>query len=383
MQARTAPTSPAAKKQSDGVVDVWKHDQQLARPYRTPWGRIVLLCLLCSFVLNIGVMVGYGWFVHRYPTHWLSRYAPMTTTTTTTVVQQQKETTTIPAAVERISAIAYTIAKNQGGAGVYRSSDGVGIAWPLSSSGWTISVSGAWPSDMQSLVLLPSVGSAQAVTSTLADPGSSFTFLKTTELSAQPMTIADADALSVGATVWVVDGSTAVSRRVVRWNEPRWSSSDQAEAYVALDAPVNMAVGAAIVMPDGRWVGVLGNEQRVWPVSVVSPIVKNIIQQASIARPTLGLRVLDRSVVRTTGQSTSSGFIVGADEGQTAIVVKGPADKAGVKSGDVIVKIDGHEPTTTLFDLVNTYTSGAKVSLDITRSGVEKTFTVTLGTTRT
>ena len=111
--------------------------------------------------------------------------------------------------------------------------------------------------------------------------------------------------------------------------------------------------------------------------------MKNIIQQASIARPTLGLRVLDRSVVRTTGQSTSSGFIVGADEGQTAIVVKGSADKAGVKSGDVIVKIDGHEPTTSLFDLVNTYTSGAKVSLDITRSGVEKTLTVTLGTTRT
>lgn len=383
MQARTAPTSPAAKKNADAVTKVWT-DSQIQQPLKTPWGRLILMVVLLTLVLNVITVAAFGWYVHRYPQTWLTRFAPLTSTTTTTVVQSSKENSDslVPVAVQRLIGSAYGLARNQGIDGVYRQSDILGLAWPLSSSGWTVSITGAWPADVKSLSLIPGVGQTQAVTSTVNDPGSQFVFLKSTELTAQPVALGSMDDVSIGSSVWVVDNFSAVARQIVDVVEPRWPASDRDETFMKLDSTVAMDVGSAVVTIDGRFIGLLGVEGRVWPIPSINGVVKQVIQQAVVSRPVLGLRALNQGLARITGQPTATGFLIGTDEGEPSITPKGPADQAGLKSGDIITGLDNHTPTPNIFYVLSTYKPGDKVSLTYVRQQKEKTVTVTLGSTR-
>jgi len=383
MQARTAPTSPAAKKNNDAVTKVWA-DGQIQQPSKTPWGRLILTVVFVTLILNIVTVAAFGWYVHRFPKTWLARFAPLTSTTTTTVIQSTKDsvTSSAPAAVERLLSSAYGLARNQGKEGFYRQSDMVGLAWPLSTSGWTVSVTGAWPTDVKSLVISPSVGQVQAVTSTVSDPGSSFIFLKSTELKTQPISLGSADDIVIGRRVWIVSGQLAVARELAQTIRPRWESSDRDESYVSLDAPVNLPVGSAVVTDDGEVIGLLGGESRVWPLPGISSIVRQVIQQATISRPVAGLRVVDQRLVRVADEPTAIGFLIGADEGEEAVVAKGPADKAGLKAGDIITAIDSQAPTATIFSALSSYKPGDKVTITYLRQAKEKTVSLTLGSTR-
>lgn len=383
MQARTAPTSPAAKKNVETVTKVWT-DGAIQQPPKTPWGRIILLVLLVTLIFDVATIAAFGWYVHRYPQSWLARFAPLTSTTTTTVVQPPKETAavTAPAAVQRLLASAYGLARNQGQNGVYRSSDVLGLAWPLSGSGWTVSVNGAWPTDVKSLMLIPTVGQTQAVVSTITDPGTQFIFLKSTAISAQPISLGSAEAIVAGASVWVIDGQSAVPQRITQLVEPRWAASDRDETYFKLETSLAMPVGAAVVTADGQIIGLLGIENRVWPIPAIESVVKQVIQQAIVSRPVLGIRALNQATARITGQPTASGFLIGADDGDTAVVAKGPADQAGLKSGDVITALNGQLPTGTIFSALAAYQAGDKISLTFSRQTKEKTVNITLGSTR-
>lgn len=382
MQARTAPTSPAAKKNAEAVTKVWT-EGQLQQPPKTPWGRLLVVVMLVTIMMNVVTVAAFGWYVHRYPNTWLTRFAPLTSTSTTTVIQPTKEpVTTIPAAVQQVVASAYGLARNQGQSGVYRANDTLGLAWPLSSSGWTVSVNGAWPTDVKSLVVVPAVGQTQAVTSIVNDPGSQFIFLKSTELTGQPVSLGSTDDLQIGQSVWVINGATAVARQIVQSVEPRWASSDRDERYLKLDAPLNLPVGSGVVTSDGHVVGLLGTEGQVWPLPTILPIVKRVIQQAAISRPTLGIQTLNQSSARISDQPTGSGFLIGADGTSPAVIAKSPADKAGLKSGDIITALDGQAPTPSLLRTLSKYQPGDKVTITYLRQQKEKTVSVTLGSTR-
>ena len=66
--------------------------------------------------------------------------------------------------------------------------------------------------------------------------------------------------------------------------------------------------------------------------------------------------------------------------GTEPIISGGPADKAGVQSGDIITKIDNVaiDENTSLSALVNKHKVGDKVTLTVLRSGKEQKIDVTL-----
>lgn len=64
----------------------------------------------------------------------------------------------------------------------------------------------------------------------------------------------------------------------------------------------------------------------------------------------------------------------------TTVYTGGPAEKAGIQVGDIVVKIDSKDVTTMSLNDMVTMMRGAedtKVSVTVTRSGVEKTFSMT------
>jgi S1-C subfamily serine protease len=70
---------------------------------------------------------------------------------------------------------------------------------------------------------------------------------------------------------------------------------------------------------------------------------------------------------------------------QAAVVAGGPADKAGVKAGDIITAINGKaiNQTTSLPSIIDQQKVGDSVTLTINRSGKTITVKATLGSTPT
>jgi putative serine protease PepD len=103
------------------------------------------------------------------------------------------------------------------------------------------------------------------------------------------------------------------------------------------------------------------------PIDVVKNVADTVISGKTVQHAYLGVQIGD--------SSTSAGAEVGS------VVNGSPADKAGLKVGDVVTAIDG-KPVESADDLtatVATYKPGDKATVAVTRDGSTKTLTVTFG----
>jgi serine protease Do len=108
-----------------------------------------------------------------------------------------------------------------------------------------------------------------------------------------------------------------------------------------------------------------------------------------LVRPWIGIRynAIDLQVQKDKNLPLDHGaFVSGATDsnGQSlpAVVPGGPADKAGVRDGDIITSIEGQtiDSQHPLEDLLTQFAPGKTVSLEIYRDGHTITLQLTLGT---
>ncbi|MBI5466938.1 MAG: PDZ domain-containing protein, partial [Candidatus Kerfeldbacteria bacterium] len=352
----------------------------LQQPRRTPWGLIILLSMIIALAIDVGLWFGVGWFVRNYPQNWLTRWLPATSTTT--IVQTPNErTVTIaaPAAVTTVSASSLAIHQSRGQGGTYPDVASSGVSWALSSSGWSVTVAGALPSDAGQLIVLSDPGQPQAVVSTVKDPATPFVFLKTAELSVQPISLAPASDNLLNASVWVVGHSVSVLRQVTAHGGTDWSSSDHQGDWWQLDTPVAVPAGSLVTDTEGRAIGLLDSQSRLWTLDTITPILRQLIQQSTIERPALRANGLWREQAVVEGLTSATGLLIGAPAGQAAVEPKGPADKAGLRAGDVIISVNGEEIRSDFFRTVAAYRPGEKVTVVVQRGQQQKTLTVTFG----
>ena len=133
-----------------------------------------------------------------------------------------------------------------------------------------------------------------------------------------------------------------------------------------------VGVNTAIFSPNGGSVGIA----FAIPSATVKQIVQQLIDTGSVTRGFLGVAIQD--VSRDIADS------VGLDQPRGALVTEpaegGPAQKAGINSGDVIVKVDG-EAIDNALDLSRTIASrapGTTVNLTVWRNGKEDPVSVSL-----
>src|SRR5690606_3008840 len=135
-----------------------------------------------------------------------------------------------------------------------------------------------------------------------------------------------------------------------------------------------VGVNTAIFSPNGGNVGIA----FAIPANVVKQVTGQLIESGSVTRGFLGVGIQD--VTRDIADS------VGLDRARGALVTEpsadGPAESAGIRSGDVITAVDGDEIDDAL-DLSRTIAGkspGTAVEVTLWRSGEEQTVQVTLGT---
>lgn len=133
-----------------------------------------------------------------------------------------------------------------------------------------------------------------------------------------------------------------------------------------------VGVNTAIYSPNGGNVGIA----FAIPAHTVKQIVNQLINDGTVTRGYLGVSIQDvsKDIADSVGLADARGAIVREPTND------GPAADAGVKSGDIITKVDGEQIDDAL-DLSRTIAGkapGSAVELTIWRDGAETTLSVTL-----
>jgi len=121
------------------------------------------------------------------------------------------------------------------------------------------------------------------------------------------------------------------------------------------------------------------------PIDIARPIMDQAVAGKTLARPYIGVRytAVTRQLATTDKLPVTDGALVGGDSnGGPAVEPGTPAAAAGIKSGDIIVKVDDQAIDTDhpLDATLSHYAPGATVALGILRDGQSMTVSVTLGT---
>ena len=220
--------------------------------------------------------------------------------------------------------------------------------------------------------------------------------VKVSESGLTAATFADSDQVKIGQTVVAVgsplglDG-TVTEGIVSALHRPTSGGSDNSAVIDALqtDAAINPGnSGGPLVDLAGRVVGINqsiatagsggqgGSAGNIGigfaiPSDTATRVAEQLITSGKATHAYLGVQAGTSGTAPTPG---SGAPVASVEEG-------GPAAAAGLKAGDVVVKIDDRviDASDELVAAVRSYAPGEKVTLTVRRGGEEQTLTVTLG----
>jgi serine protease Do len=160
------------------------------------------------------------------------------------------------------------------------------------------------------------------------------------------------------------------------------------DRYIQTDAAINMGnsggpmfdlngnvigINSALISPTGASVGI----GLAIPAEAAKPVIDSLMKGQRPSRGYLGvgLQPLDENLAPSLGLPKDSGEIV------RSVVPNGPAARAGLQQGDVIVKVNGQAvtPDQTVSYLVANTAVGSRIPLEIFRAGKRATVTVAVG----
>ncbi|MBB3260398.1 serine protease DegQ [Paraburkholderia bannensis] len=160
------------------------------------------------------------------------------------------------------------------------------------------------------------------------------------------------------------------------------------ENFIQTDAPINPGnSGGALVDVSGNLLGIntaiysrsggsLGIGFAI-PVSTARSVLESIITTGSVTRGWIGVEPQDLTpeIAESFGINQKSGAIV------AGVLQGGPADKAGIKPGDILLSVNGEEitDTTRLLNVIAQIKPGSDAKVHLVRKNKDMDLDVTIG----
>jgi serine protease Do len=201
----------------------------------------------------------------------------------------------------------------------------------------------------------------------------------------------DSDSIEVGDVAFAIGNPFGVGQTVTHGivsavARTQMGISDY-EFFIQTDAAINPGnSGGALVGLDGRLLGVntmimsrSGGSQGVGfaiPANMVARVVEAAVAGGKVVRPWFGAtgQEITSDLAESLGLDRPGGVLI------NGVYKTGPADRAGLKVGDIVLELDDRpvESPAALVSLLAVRKVGGDVAIRIQRNGAEKTLSVPL-----
>jgi len=119
------------------------------------------------------------------------------------------------------------------------------------------------------------------------------------------------------------------------------------------------------------------------PINELKKDLESYKKNGKIVQPYIGVRFqpITKAVAKSLELPVEKGALVVGSQNTSAVTTGGPADKAGIKDGDIITRVNNDEinEANPLVRLIRKYNPGDKISLTILRNNATQKIDVTLG----
>jgi len=282
-------------------------------------------------------------------------------------------------------------------------SGGSGTGIIISSSGYIITNKHVIPETTQNVKVVLSDGTAYEDVRVIGrDPLNDLAFLKidgVTNLTAAKITdkavITGQKVIAIGNALGqyqntVTSGIISGMGRPVTASDQGTGATEQLQDLYQTDAAINPGnSGGPLVNLSGEVIGintaVVNDAQGIGfaiPIRAAKGLIKGVLNSGKLERAYIGTRfvTLTPEVARRLKLSVKHGAYIKTDADENAIIRGGPADKAGLKEGDIITKVNNEviDENGGLGLLVAQYSAGEKITLTLLRGNKEITLQATL-----
>src|SRR5947208_2881072 len=224
------------------------------------------------------------------------------------------------------------------------------------------------------------------------DPGTDVALLKIEENNLPAVNFADSDKARAGDIVLAIGNPFGLRQTVTMGIISAVGRGGMGiidyENFIQTDAAINMGnSGGALVDTDGKLLGIntaifsrSGGNQGIGfaiPANLAREVMQSLRDKGRVVRGYIGASVQTLTpeladAMKLNGQL--SGALVGE------VTPKSPAEKAGIKTGDVITAVNGKKVSDSreLRLMIGSMAPGTNVQLEVNREGQSKTFNVEL-----
>ena len=355
------------------------------------WFGIVFACVIAG-----------GTGAWLYETSGLISHPPAKTTELQRVIAEGEVVTDIAKAVSpSVVSIVFDVPV---GTGFFARSysEGAGTGVVLSRDGYILTNKHVVPAGASNIRIIANDGTTyDNVTIVGRDPVNDLAFLKIKDVNnLTPAKLGDSSRLVVGNKVVAIGNAlgefqttvtsgivSGINRSVTAGDE---TSSENLSNLIQTDAALNPGnSGGPLVNISGEVIGIntavsQGAEGIGFaiPINEAKGLIKGVLANGTVDRGYLGVRyvMLNAEAAKHYKLSRTKGAYVTGSGAASAVVDGSPAERAGLKEGDIISKVNDIELTETvsLVSLLAQYSPGDSVKLTLVRDSSERTVTVKL-----
>jgi serine protease DegQ len=225
------------------------------------------------------------------------------------------------------------------------------------------------------------------------DPETDLAVLRVNADNLPAITFGSSDALKVGDVVLAIGNPFGVGQTVTAGIVSALGRTglglNTFENFIQTDAAINPGnSGGALVDVGGNLVGIntaifssrTGGSMGIGfatPVSIAKMVLEQIVKNGSVTRGWIGVEVqeITAPVAESFRLQTNRGALI------AGVLRGGPADKAGVKPGDVLVEVEGRpvaDPTSML-NVIAALAPGNTAKVKLKRAGKDVDASITVG----
>ncbi len=233
------------------------------------------------------------------------------------------------------------------------------------------------------------------------DPVQDLAVLKVERNGLATVTLGDSSKAEVGQTVIAIGNALGEFRNTVSVGvisglqrtivaSGASTGPESLQELIQTDAAINPGnSGGPLLNLKGEVIGIntamaqgAENVGFAYPINKAKRDIESVKSVGRIVYPFLGVRyvMVTKDLATEEKLPVDFGAYVFGDQNEPAVVKDSPADKAGLKSGDIILEFNSEkiEPTRTLASLIQKYKVGERVTLKVRRGPETLTLTATL-----